>query len=185
MPEAPSLRQDDTQVECERIRSKACLYSFTCGIHEIDRHARGTAFKMDETGRARVLGAYGSSGQCHGYVCLSFGRQTSPKLLDQRDRDLWRHEAPVVNIDFLAVHLPMQRQGLGRVLLIEALKLTHAVSQLIPVYGVSLNSLNEHTTDFYKKMGFKVAPNEKANPLMILPIWSIEDLFGDSDGDAP
>lgn len=152
--------------------------SFECGDRGIDHHARKTAFKLDETGRARVIAAYNdSAGMCCGYVSLSFARQTSPKLLEQRHRDMWSSSAPVVHIDFLGVHRPVQGNGIGTVLLIEALKSTHAVSQIVPVYGVSLNSLNDQTTDFYRKMGFKIAPDEKANPLMMLDIWSINDLF--------
>lgn len=169
--------QDQTPVKCERIRTKHCLLSFVCGERGIDGHARKTAFKMDETGRARVLAAYDDSAYCCGFVSLSFSKQTSPKLLEQQHRDMWASGAPVVHLDYLAVHTAMQGQGIGRVLLIEALKSAFKVSQYIPVYGVSLNSLNDRTTKFYQAMGFKIAPNETANPLMILDIWSINDLF--------
>lgn len=41
----------------------------------------------------------------------------------------------------------------------------------------ALRSLNDQTTNLYKEFGFGIAPNEDAHPLMILPIWTIVDLF--------
>jgi GNAT superfamily N-acetyltransferase len=90
---------------------------------------------------------------------------------------MWSNTAPVVHIDYLGVHSPLQGNGIGKVLLIEALNKAYQVSRIIPVYGVSLNSLNEKATDFYKKMGFRIAPDERVNPLMMLDIWSISELF--------
>lgn len=178
MLEAQNSSQEGAPVKCERIRTKHCLSSFSCGERSIDSHGRKTAFKLDETGRARVIAAYNDSeGMCCGYVSLSFSRQTSPKLLEQRHRDMWASSAPVVHVDYLGVHRPVQGNGIGKVLLIEALKAAHSVSQIVPVYGISLHSLNDRTTEFYKSMGFKVAPDEKTNPLMMLDIWSINELF--------
>lgn len=178
MPAASSPKTEDALVKCERIRTKHCLSSFSCGERNIDHHARKNAFKLDNTGRARVIAAYNdSAATCCGYVSLSFSSQTSPKLLEPQHRDMWSSGAPVVHIDYLGVDESVQKNGIGKVLLIEALKAAHSVAKIIPVYGVSLNSLNERTTEFYRKMGFTIAPKERENPLMILDIWSINDLF--------
>jgi GNAT superfamily N-acetyltransferase len=178
MLEAPILSQEDAPVKCERIRTKHCLLSFSCGDRGIDQHARKTAYKLDASGRSRVIAAYNDSvGMCCGYVSLAFARQTSPKLLEQQHRDMWSSGAPVIHIDHLGVDRRVQRQGNGTVLLIAALKAAHSVSKIVPVYGVSLNSLNDRTTEFYKGMGFRIAPEERANPLMMLDIWSINGLF--------
>ena len=179
MLEASLPSRADAPVKCERIRTRHCLTSFECGESGIDHHARKTAYRLDETGRARVIAAYNdSTAMCCGYVSVSFARQTSPKLLEQRHRDMWSSSAPVVHVDYLGVHRPVQGNGIGTVLLIEALKAAHNVSRIVPVYGVSLNSLNERTTKFYEGMGFRIAPKEGANPLMMLPIWTIDELFG-------
>ena len=177
MPEASSPSRADAPVKCERIRSKHCLYSFVCGERGIDRYARDTAYKLDQTGRARVLGAYNEA-TCCGFVSISFSSQTSLKLLEKRHQEMWSAGAPVVHIAYLAVDGKVQGQGLGKILLVEALKAAYAVSQVVPVYGVSLNSLNERTTKFYEGMGFRIAPKEGANPLMMLPIWTVNELFG-------
>lgn len=61
-------------------------------------------------------------------------------------------------------------------MLIDALRRAFYVSRHVPVYGVALRSLNEQTTKFYEKNGF-VVRDEATNPLMIIPYWTIRDLF--------
>ncbi|TIO99582.1 MAG: N-acetyltransferase, partial [Mesorhizobium sp.] len=70
-----------------------------------------------------------------------------------------------------------QNCGLGKMLLVDSLRRAHLVSKHVAFYGVGLRSLNDRTTALYSKYGFAVAPDEDKFPLMILPIWSINDLF--------
>jgi hypothetical protein len=46
----------------------------------------------------------------------------------------------------------------------------------VSFYGVALRSLNEQATALYAKYGF-TKRDDNANPLMILPVWSLRDLF--------
>ena len=62
-------------------------------------------------------------------------------------------------------------------MLMNALQRAFFVSNHVPFYGVALRSLNDKTTKFYHKMGF-VQRESAQHPLMILPIWTIRDLFG-------
>jgi ribosomal protein S18 acetylase RimI-like enzyme len=82
----------------------------------------------------------------------------------------------LIYIGYLAVLRNCQRQGLGTYLLIDALRRCFAVSSHVPFYGVGLRSLNEQTTKLYEKYGFG-KKDEERNPLMILPVWSLYDLF--------
>jgi hypothetical protein len=50
------------------------------------------------------------------------------------------------------------------------------VAQHVAVFGVTLRSLNDRTTRLYECYGFGL--REKcATPLMVLPVWSLNDLF--------
>jgi hypothetical protein len=52
------------------------------------------------------------------------------------------------------------------------------------VFGVALRSLNERTTKLYQKYGFGL--REKTTyPLMVLPIWSLNELIESPGGPAP
>lgn len=67
-------------------------------------------------------------------------------------------------------------------LLMDCLRRVHLVSEHVAFYGVGLRSLNERTTKLYEKFGFGIATGEETlrAPLMILPIWSLNELFDPS-----
>lgn len=169
---------DLSQTNIEWIRSKDCLRRFNCGEREIDGWAKDKAWKFHDRGRARVFVARNDGGGTQGFYSLSFSTENSSKL-DKADRDAWKDGAPLVYVDYLAVAAPVQNCGLGSVLLIDALKRAHRVSREVAFYGVALRSLNDRTTTLYMKYGFGLAPDEEEarHPLMILPIWTVEDLF--------
>jgi len=173
----PTLDLADTEIT--HIQSKDCVRGFSCGVREIDGWAKDKAWKFHERGRAKVFAA-----KCPavrptlGFYSLSFSTENTNKLSNSEDRDAWKDGAPLMYIDYLAVQHQFQKQKLGQLMLVDALSRSHVVSQNVAFYGVALRSLNDRTTTLYERFGFKVAPNEGVHPLMILPIWSVNDLFG-------
>ncbi|MCV2870615.1 GNAT family N-acetyltransferase [Defluviimonas sp. WL0002] len=112
-----------------------------------------------------------------GFYSVSLNHQKQDKLQhDQRDK--WKDGAPFFYLEWVATHRLFQCKGLGTHMLMDALKKASAVSDIVPIYGVALRSLNDRTTAFYERLGFAPAPEEERNPLMILPIWTIKDLVG-------
>ncbi|MCZ4351522.1 hypothetical protein O4H61_03245 [Roseovarius aestuarii] len=176
MNAGPKLELAATKIT--HIQSKGCVANFRCGVREIDIWAKDKAWKFHDRGRAKVFVAK-QSGQAAtlGFYSLSFSLENTNKLSKPEDRDAWRNGAPLLYIDYLAVQTPFQSQKLGQFMLIDALKRSHDVSRSVAFYGVALRSLNDRTTGLYTRFGFNVAPNETNHPLMILPIWSVNDLF--------
>jgi GNAT superfamily N-acetyltransferase len=159
------------------IPNKDCVRNFRCGVRQIDDWASGKSFKHPEKNRARVFCAMrADSGVAAGFYALSFSPVNSNVLFGQ-DKDLYSDGiAPIVFIDWIGVQRSHQNQKVGTVMLIDALRRAYYVSRHVPVYGVALRSLNEQTTKFYEKNGF-VVRDEATNPLMIIPYWTIRDLF--------
>jgi hypothetical protein len=62
------------------------------------------------------------------------------------------------------------------ILLMNALQRSYYIGQNVAVFGVALRSLNERTTKLYQKYGFGLREETK-NPLMVLPIWSLNELI--------
>lgn len=166
------------QLEVTPLRAKECLRKFSCGEKEIDKWAKDKAHKFHEKRRARVFCARSNSeGPAIGFFCLSLSTEQSSKIAAEH-RDAWTNGAPLIYIDYLAVATPRQRNGIGSYLLVDALSKAYEVSKYVAPYGVALRSLNERTTKLYEKFGFGIAPDEAGtSPLMILPIWSIIELF--------
>ena len=169
---------DPPRLILKHLDSRETLRRFSCGVPEIDRWANSKAYKFHSKGRARVKLAFaGESASPTGFYSLTHSVAEASKLLRNEDRDVWDN-APILYIGYIAVARQRQGQGIGRTLLIDALRAAHHVHQIAPLYGVGLRALNEDAARLYEKTGFRKAPNEDGStPLMILPIWTIEDLF--------
>lgn len=171
-------RSDQAPPQITHLQSRDCLRRFSCGEREIDRWAKEKAHKFHDKRRARVFCARLSSGSdAIGFYCLSLSTEQSTKIV-AADRDAWKNGAPLVYIDYLAVASARQGNGIGTLLLVDALQKSYEVSRFVAPYGVALRSLNTRTTKLYERFGFGIAPDEEGpSPLMILPIWSVVDLF--------
>ena len=82
----------------------------------------------------------------------------------------------VVYITYIAVVRSIQNNGLGKILLSDALRRAHDLTATIGFSGVALRSLNDDTTRFYARAGFAPIYGNQ-HPLMLLPIQSLIDLF--------
>lgn len=169
---------DPPTVTLKHIEDKKSLGAFNCGVREIDRWAKEKAHKFHSNGRARVTIALPEKSVIPiGFYSLTHSIAETSKLLRREDRDVWDN-APIIYIGYIAVSRQRQRCGVGQVMLIHALRSAFAVHQIAPLYGVGLRALNEDAMRLYERVGFRKAPKEDGpTPLMILPIWTITDLF--------
>ena len=173
-----TLASEPQKIKLKHLEAKESFRSFQCGVHEIDRWARDKAHKFHTKGRARVTVATAEAGAAPiGFYSLTHSIAETSKLLRSEDRDVWDN-APIIYIGFIAVTRTRQRCGIGGMMLIHALEAAHRVHHIAPLYGVGLRALNKDAMRLYERVGFRSAPKEDgATPLMILPIWTIEDLF--------
>lgn len=81
---------------------------------------------------------------------------------------------PTTLLGRLAVDNKYQRHGIGRILLIDALKRSYELSESIGSYAVIVDPLDNDAESFYKKFGFINLPDSQK---MFLPMETIGDLF--------
>lgn len=84
---------------------------------------------------------------------------------------------PAVHLAFLGVDRTCQRQGIGSALLSDIFDKTYNISQLAGMYALTLQSLDEQSTAFYKDLGFKPYAGSEAAPKMLMPIRTIQELI--------
>jgi GNAT superfamily N-acetyltransferase len=157
------------------IADKGCLDRFDCGNWDINGFAK-KLHKWNERNRTKAFTAHeGQAVWGLGFYSLSVTVEDKRKL-GTTEAQVYDFGAPLIYIDALGVRNAYQGQGLGRMLLIDALRRAHSVAKNVAIYGVALRSLNDRTTAFYEKHGFGKVDDEK-NPLMVVPIWTLEDLF--------
>ena len=142
--------------------------------------ARKSAHKLHTRGRHKVyVGREENAVSPLAFMSLSLTTQQPSKLLLQEDRDAWHFGAPFLYLDYLGVLMSQQGRNIGTLMLLHAMQKTFEIHCVAPVYGLALRSISAKTTAYYEKLGFRMAPDEDRSraPLMILPIFSIADLY--------
>lgn len=84
---------------------------------------------------------------------------------------------PAVHLAFLGVHKENQRQGIGTALLSDVFDKVYKISELAGMYALTLQSYDEHSTAFYKSLGFSPYSESESSPKMLMPIRTIRDLI--------
>jgi ribosomal protein S18 acetylase RimI-like enzyme len=78
---------------------------------------------------------------------------------------------PAALIGRLAISTPAQGQGVGKLLLADAIKRTLAVSDQIAIYTMVVDAINDNAKGFYEQYGFTRLSDD--SPRLYLPLKSI------------
>jgi GNAT superfamily N-acetyltransferase len=149
--------------------------SFDCGNAALDewiqkragqwqRKELARCYVAARIGEARVLGYYAISSHHVGYESLS---------ADQA-KGLPRIDVPVVLLGRSAVDKSVHGQGLGSLLLVDALRRAEHLSKQIGIRAVEVDAVDETARRFYLKFGF--TPLEDDPNHLFLPIHVIRKL---------
>ena len=110
-----------------------------------------------------------------GYYSLSAGSLDANDLPEGLRRKLPRYPVPVVLLARLAVSKSRQGQGLGSILLADALQRIVQASQVIAVYAVVVDPLDNRAAEFYQQFGF--VPLHSQALKLFLPMGSVTALL--------
>lgn len=146
---------------------------FHCGVASLDNYIRkqsrqdvvrriSRVFVATEVGQPRVI---------VGYYTLSTLSVELSDLPTELARKLPRHPIPAALIGRLAVDQVAQGFGVGRMLLVDALKRTLAISDEIAIYAMIVDAIDDRAQQFYTQFGF--VPLHTANKRLFLPLKSI------------
>jgi GNAT superfamily N-acetyltransferase len=136
---------------------------FDCGVTSLNRYLRETARQhvakgiaktfvlVDETGGTPkpVLGFFTLS------LCQVLADAVPPKWAKKLPRQI-----PAMRLGRLAVARAHQRQGLGKVLLVEAIYKVAAVASAAGGIGLFVDAKDQAAADFYARFGFEPTPTE-------------------------
>ena len=146
---------------------------FQCGVETLDRYLKMQA-KQDVKRRiSRVFIATTPDNPkvTIGYYTLSTLSIELNQLPEKLARKLPKHPVPAALIGRLAVCNAAQGQGVGKMLLANAIKRTLAVSDQIAIYAIVVDAINENAIGFYEQFGFTRLSDD--SPRLFLPLKSI------------
>lgn len=147
---------------------------FACGRSALDDfiRARVSQYEKRRLGKTFVAVSPGDM-RVIGYFTLAAGAVAFEHLPDDASRKLPKHPVPVVLLARLAVDQSAQGQGLGEVLLLDALQRSLDLSSGLGVYAVEVDALDDAAAAFYRKYGFTPLLDDPLH--LYLPITTVED----------
>jgi GNAT superfamily N-acetyltransferase len=140
---------------------------FECGRDQLDRWLRAYAGQGQrrDTARTFVVCRQGETGVAGYYTLVASQIEQSDATSEVQSGTSKRFPIPVCLIARLAVDLSEQGIGLGRSLLLDALRRTERASRSVAMRAVLVHALDEKASGFYARFGFKPT---SAEPLTLM-----------------
>lgn len=167
------MQQNKNNIVIDALGTQHNRTSFKCGISSLDDYIKKQA-KQDVKRRISqvfIATEPASSSLITGYYTLSSLSVELNNLPEALACKLPRHPIPAALIGRLAVSLHAQKNGIGKMLLVDAIKRTLAVSEEIAIYAVVVDAINEEVQRFYEQFGF--TPLNTETRRLFLPLKSL------------
>lgn len=143
--------------------------NFDCGEASLNEFLKKYARQNDKKNLGRTFVAVlPDDAEVKGFYTLSSG-SVSFEVVPEK---LPRYPIPTIHLGRLATDLKMRGQGLGELLLIDALKRAILISAELGIYAVELFALTETARSFYLKYGF--VPLKDDDKHLYLPIETLK-----------
>jgi GNAT superfamily N-acetyltransferase len=131
---------------------------FRSGEKVVDDWLSGKALQNQEKHLSATKVLLDSAGAICGYYTLATGQVDFSDLPADLSKSLPRRLLPIAVLAWLGVSLDKQGQGLGRLLLAQALRDCHDAGKTFAFVAVILDCLNDQAKAFYMKWDFKELP---------------------------
>ncbi|TAM72923.1 N-acetyltransferase [bacterium] len=128
--------------------------AFTCGVESLDRYFKQQA-TQDVRRHIAAVHVFSEAGTVAGYYTLSALSVYVRDLPEALAKRMPRHPLPATLLGRLARDLRYRDQGLGEMLLYDAIELTVYASAQIATIGMVVDAENGHAFRFYERFGFE------------------------------
>lgn len=145
---------------------------FSCGEQDLDDYLKRTARQHNDKGISRTFVLIDSDEplKIRGFFTL-VGCEVVATELPPEYAKKYPRKAPAAKLARLAVARDLQRQGLGGLMMVDAMRRTLAVAENIGIIGFFVDAKNQGAREYYEQFGFVVLPNR---PLaLFLPLATL------------
>lgn len=144
---------------------------FDCGEPSLNLFLQRYAGQHDRRGFGRTYVAVSeASAAVSGYYSISSGSVAFEAVPE----NLPHHPVPIVLLGRLAVDRRVQSQGVGGVLLVDALWRAQRAADELGIYAVAVETLSDRARSFYLKFGFRALTDDRLH--LYLPIKVVRRL---------
>lgn len=165
---------DLTKVQILPFCRETAVNRFDCGKRPISQFIKNKAKKCDRRYEHKVFCArYNKSRNCIGYYALQVGSDSVSELPGSESYIQNYVAFPAIHLSYLGVHEPYRRQGLGQYLLMDVFSKVAEIAKYAGFYALTLQSLDDDSTSFYKSLGFAVYSENLEQPKMLYPLANI------------
>jgi GNAT superfamily N-acetyltransferase len=166
---------DLSAVEVRKYTSTSVVNQFDSGKRPIDQFLKNKAKRHVRRYECMVYCAHiGSSPNVIGFYSLCVGSDAVSDIM-RNDNSYVKYRAsfPSIHIHYLGVTQQYQRKGLGSFLLMDAFEKVRAIADYAGLYALTLQSIDESSTAFYKALEFEIYTEDETQPKMLYPIKNI------------
>jgi GNAT superfamily N-acetyltransferase len=145
---------------------------FSCGDRDLDDYLKRTARQHNDKGISRtfVLVDLDEPAKILGFFTLASCEVVTAELPSEYAKKYPR-KAPAAKLARLAVAWDLQRQGLGGIMMVDAMRRTLAVAENIGIIGFFVDAKNQSARTYYEQHGFVTLPT---HPLaLFLPLATL------------
>lgn len=142
----------------ERLHRSHPRKAFRSGVPEVDDWLARNALQNQDKHLSATRVLLDPAGAIAGYYTLATGQVDFSDLPPEEARKLPRRMLPVAVLAWLGVSLAHQKQGLGRLLLAQALRDCHDAGHTFAFVAVVLDCINDGARAFYRRFDFDELP---------------------------
>lgn len=153
---------------------------FNCGKPPLDEYIRKYASQNQKLGYGRSYVALraGGSKRVDGYFTLAMSSVAFKELPENLAKRCPRYPMPVAHLGRLAVDHGSQRQGLGEMLLFEAIQRAISAADIIAARAIDVLAIDDEAKEWYARYGF--LPFVDSPRHLFLPISTAREILSDS-----
>jgi predicted GNAT family N-acyltransferase len=157
--------------------------AFSCGKDSLDQYLKNQAGQAAGKNLAAVFILTPDGQKVAGYYTLSSYAVRLDEIPIEIAKKLTRMpEVPATLLGRLARSVDVRGQGIGEILLVDALKRALQNTAHVASWAVLVDAKDEDTAKFYQRYGFIALPNRPNR--LFLPMHSIEKMFAEETGKA-
>lgn len=134
--------------------------TFSCGQQELDEWFRRRAGQDEKRNVARVFVAIDRELGVVGAYSLSSYTLALADLTEELAKKLPRYDAmPAALIGRLARDVRVRGQGIGEMLVGDAIRRTLGVERSLAIFAIVVDAKEEQLAEFYRRLGFRPFPS--------------------------